>query len=120
MEHLINETQSFSYIKFDGQSVYNYATSTLDVKIALKELRLFKKLINAEKKQVNNQLRDFRSKAANLKGIISLPKVKGLSWARFGVRAVQSFETAPLEQSKTFWNSVLLQCDRIQIQIEKL
>ena len=120
MEQLINETQSFSYIKFDGQSVYNYATSTLDAKIALKELRLFKKLINAEKKQVNNQLRDFRSKTANLKGMLSLPRAKILPWARFGIRAVQAVETAPLEQWKTFWNSVLLQCDRIQIQIEKL
>ena len=120
MEHIINETQNFTYIKFDGQTVHNYAGSTLDVKIALKELRLFKKIINAEKKQVNNQLRAFRSQSANVKGILSLPRGKILPWVRFGVRAAQALETAPMEQWKTFWNSVLLQCDRIEIQLEKL
>jgi hypothetical protein len=120
MEHIINETIHFTYIKFDGNRVYNYATSTLDVKVALKELKLFKKIVNAEKKQISNQLRDLRSKATNIKGVISLPSNKILSWARFGIRASQAVKTAPLEQWKSFWNNVLLECDRIQIQLEKL
>lgn len=119
MEHIINETQNFLFIKFDGQQLYNSASTNQDAKLAIKELRLFKRLINSEKKNINNQLRAMRARVANLKASTSLP-IKSLSWVRFGIRAVLANETQPLEDSKTFYNNILLQCDRIQYQLEQL
>ena len=43
--------------------------------------------------------------------------VKGL---RFGVRAGTALATLPLENQKSLYNSLLLQCDRVQIDIERL
>lgn len=120
MQHIINETQPFDYIKFDGQSIHNFVSNSSDVKIAIKELRLLKKLLNADKKHINNQLRNIRSTGSAVKSGLSFPsRGKFMSAVRWGTRLAIMSETQPLEQWKTYYNNLLLECDRIQIQLEK-
>ena len=121
LEHLIQETQNFSYIKFDGATVYHCAASSTDTPLAIKELRFFKKILNADKKNISDQLRTIRANIAGIKGGMSVP-VRGsfAKWARYGVRAGLASATLPLENQKSLYNSLLLQCDRIQIDIERL
>jgi hypothetical protein len=121
LAHLIEETHNFSYIKFDGATVYHYVTNSADVPHAIKELKFFKKILNADKRNISDQLRTIRANVAGTKGLMSVPSrsgiVKGL---RFGIRAGTAFATLPLENMKSLYNSLLLQCDRIQIDIERL
>ena len=120
LEHLIQETQNFYYIKFDGASVYHYVNNSNDVPIALKELRFFKKILNADKKNISDQLRTVRANVAGVKGITSIPSRSGLAQGvRFGIRAASVMATMPLENQKSLYNSLLLQCDRVQIEIER-
>jgi hypothetical protein len=121
LEHLIRETNNFSYIKFDGDTVYHVASNTTDAPVALKELRFFKKVLNSDKKQISDQLRTIRANVAGVKGLASLPGRSGfLKGARYLVRAGTSAATLPLENQKSLYNSLLLQCDRVQIDIERL
>ena len=121
MEHLIQETTNFSYIKFDGATIYHLVSNSTDAPVALKELRFFKKVLNADKKQISDQLRTVRANVAGVKGLASLPGRSGfLKGARYLVRAGTSVATLPLENQKSLYNSLLLQCDRVQIDIERL
>jgi hypothetical protein len=121
LEHLIQETTNFSYIKFDGATVYHVASNTTDAPVALKELRFFKKVLNADKKQISDQLRTVRANVAGVKGLASFPGGSGfLKGARYALRAGVAGATLPLENQKSLYNSLLLQCDRVQIDIERL
>ena len=121
LEHLIQETQNFSYIQFDGRTVITTANNANDAKIALKELRILKKLVNAEKKSLNNELRDTRAKAASLKATFSTPRrSKVLMWSRWAIRVGSYSVTDPLEDRKTEYNTLLLECDKIQLMLERL
>ena len=121
LEHLIQETQNFSYIKFDGATVYHYASNATDAPLAIKELKFFKKILNADKRNISDQLRTIRANIAGTKGLMSIPSRSGLvKGLRFGVRAGTALATLPLENQKSLYNSLLLQCDRVQIDIERL
>jgi hypothetical protein len=121
LEHLIQETSNFSYIKFDGATVYHYASTSADAPQAIKELKFFRKVLNADKKNISDQLRTIRANVAGAKGLMSIPSRSGLvKGVRFGVRAATSLSTLPLENQKSLYNSLLLQCDRVQIDIERL
>lgn len=121
MENVTKYSDSFSYIKFNGNQLQNLATNSQEAKIALKELRLFKKLVNAEKRHVSNQLRSIRAHGAAVKNNISLPfGNKVMKYVRFATRLEITRNTAPLEGLKTYWNEVLLRCDIIQIDLEKI
>lgn len=121
LEHLIQETQNFSYIKFDGETVYHYASNSTNSTLAIKELKFFKKILNADKRNISDQLRTIRANIAGTKGLMSIPSHSGLvKGLRFGVRAGTALATLPLENQKSLYNSLLLQCDRVQIDIERL
>jgi len=121
LEHLIQETQNFSYIKFDGSTVYHCVSTSVDAPLAIKELKFFKKILNADKKAISDELRTIRANIAGAKGLISTPHRSGLvKGIRYGVRAGTALVTLPLENQKSLYNSLLLQCDRVQIDIEKL
>jgi len=121
LEHLIQETHKFSYIKFDGSTVYHCAATSTDAPLAIKELKFFRKILNADKRNISDQLRTIRANVAGAKGLTSFSSrssiVKGV---RFGIRAGSSMITLPLENQKSLYNSLLLQCDRVQIDIERL
>ena len=120
LEHLIQETNNFSYIKFDGATVYHFVSNATEVPVALKELKFFKKVLNADKKQISDQLRTIRANVAGVKGLASLPGRSGfLKGARYAIRAGTSVATLPMENQKSLYNALLLQCDRIQIEIER-
>jgi hypothetical protein len=120
LEHLIQETNNFSYIKFDGATVCHFVSNITDVPVALKELKFFKKVLNADKKQISDQLRTIRANVAGVKGLASFPGRSGLlKGARYAIRAGTSAATLPLENQKSLYNSLLLQCDRVQIEIER-
>ena len=120
LEHLIQETHNFSYIKFDGATIYHYVSSAADAPIAIKELKFFKKILNADKKNISDQLRAIRANVAGAKGLMSIPSRSGLvNGIKFGVRAGTAMATLPLENQKTLYNSLLLQCDRVQIELER-
>lgn len=127
MNEIITTTTNFQFIKFDGQHIYNLTNSSADKFIALKELRLLKKLINAEKRNINIQIREQRAAVAPLRLGTSIPKrglgkVIGLalSWAKFGVRASSEYKVNPLQNSKTFCESLLLECDYLEVQLNNL
>ena len=121
LEHLIQETHNFSYIKFDGSTIYHCAAISTDAPLAIKELKFFRKILNADKRNISDQLRTIRANVAGAKGLTSFSSrssiVKGV---RFGIRASSSMITLPLENQKSLYNSLLLQCDRVQIDIERL
>ncbi len=120
LEHLIQETNNFSYIKFDGATVYHFVSNSSEVPTALKELKFFKKILNADKKSISDQLRTIRANVAGVTGLASLPSRSGiLKGARYAIRAGTSMATLPLENQKSLYNSLLLQCDRVQIEIER-
>jgi hypothetical protein len=120
LEHLIQETNNFSYIKFDGATVYHFVSNSSEVPTALKELKFFKKVLNADKKSISDQLRTIRANVAGVKGLASLPGRSGLlKGARYAIRAGTSMATLPLENQKSLYNSLSLQCDRVQIEIER-
>jgi hypothetical protein len=121
LEHLIQETNNFSYIKFNGALLCHYVTNTTEVPLALKELKFFKKVLNADKKSISDQLRTIRANVSGVKGVTSIPsRSKLMKGVRYGIRAATSFATVPLENQKSLYNSLLLQCDRVQIEIERI
>ena len=131
MENPVNQivtyTDQFRFIKFDGQNIINQTQNSFEKNPAIKELRLLKKMINAEKKSLNIQIREQKASLSGVRLGTAFPK-RGLgkaigmafAWARFGIRVHAESQNNSLQQWKTFYDHLLLRCDYLEIEINNL
>ena len=124
-----------AFIKFNGRQLQCNATA-VNAEDALRELRVFKKMINAEKRKVNEAMRQIRSEFATLateKGPASQGFLALLfRGTRFGglARTVGSIDRqadrrrkedalAPHEEYKRAIEKVLTGIDQIDVALNK-